>query len=272
MDENIVNVVYSFTNFTTFYTFACFVNWDIDRRARATYAATLALEEERAKTEEMLHNVLPEKVAARLRKGEVVADSFGDVSVICVDIIGFSKLARKLSPGHLVKMLNAVFGIADACAARHGVEKVKTIGDAYLAVVGGTSSIAKDAVAVIAFAQDLIAGIQLYAQRAKLDVNVRVGIHTGPVVGGVIGEHRMAYDYWGDTMNTASRIEGAALPGSIAVSDSTYFEACERIEFSEPEDVILKGIGETRIYRVIAGETGPLSAAASAETKPGAPR
>ena len=262
VDQNIVNVVYSFTNFTTFFTFACFVNWDIDRRARATFAATLALEAERAKTEEMLHNVLPEEVAARLRKGEVVADSFGDVSVIFVDIVGFSKLARRLSPGHLVKMLNAVFSIADECASRHGVEKVKTIGDAYLAVVGGTSSTAKDASAAIAFAQDLIAGIQSYAAKARLDVNVRVGIHTGPVVGGVIGEQRMAYDYWGDTMNTASRIEGAATPGGIAVSESTYFEACESVAFSEPEDVMLKGIGETRIYRVETGaeETKPREA------------
>lgn len=251
VDRNIVNVVYSVTNFTTFFTFACFVNWDIDRRARATFAATLALEAERAKTEEMLHNVLPEDVAARLRKGEVVADSFGDVSVIFVDIVGFSELGRKLSPGHLVKMLNSVFGIADDCAAQYGIEKVKTIGDAYLAVAGGTSSGSKDAVAAIAFARELIRRLQFYADKVKLDVNVRVGIHTGPVVGGVIGEHRMAYDYWGDTMNTASRIESVANPGGIAVSESTYFEACESVRFSEPEDVILKGIGETRIYRVL---------------------
>jgi len=250
VDQNFVNVVYSFTNFTTFFTFACFVNWDIDRRARATYAASLALEVERAKTEELLHNVLPKSVAARLRKGEVVADSFGDVSVIFADIVGFSKLARKLSPGHLVKMLNAVFSIGDACAARHGVEKVKTIGDAYLAVVGGTSSTTHDARVAIAFARDLIDEIERYAGQARLDLKVRVGIHTGPVVGGVIGAQRMAYDYWGDTMNTASRIEGIAQPGGIAVSESTYFEVCESIAFSEPEDVVLKGIGETRIYRV----------------------
>ncbi|MEM7700378.1 MAG: adenylate/guanylate cyclase domain-containing protein [Pseudomonadota bacterium] len=250
VDQNFVNVVYSFTNFTTFFTFACFVNWDIDRRARATYAASIALEAERAKTEELLHNVLPKSVAARLRAGEVIADSFGDVSVIFVDIVGFSKLARKLSPGHLVKMLNSVFSIADACAAEHGVEKVKTIGDAYLAVVGGTSSTTHDAHVAIAFARDLIVEIQRYAKQARLDVNVRVGIHTGPVVGGVIGEQRMAYDYWGDTMNTASRIEGVALPGGIAVSESTYFEVCEKVNFSEAEDVVLKGIGETRIYRV----------------------
>ena len=145
---------------------------------------------------------------------------------------------------------------------------MKTIGDAYLAVAGGTSSTSRDAVAAIAFAQDLIAGIQLYGQRAKLAVNVRVGIHTGPVVGGVIGEQRMAYDYWGDTMNTASRIEGVAMPGGIAVSESTYFEACESVAFSEPEDVILKGIGETRIFRVLeAGEDAMLTVTVG-ETNP----
>jgi len=250
VDQNFVNVVYSFTNFSTFFTFACFANWDIDRRARRSYRAWMKLEDERAKTEQMLFNVLPEDVANRLRKGEVVADSFGDVSVIFADIVGFSKLTRKLSPGQLVKMLNAVFSIGDACAARHGVEKVKTIGDAYLAVVGGTSSTTHDARVAIAFARDLISELERYADQARLDVRVRVGIHTGPVVGGVIGAQRMAYDYWGDTMNTASRIEGIAQPGGIAVSESTYFEVCETVAFSEPEDVLLKGIGETRIYRV----------------------
>jgi adenylate cyclase len=131
------------------------------------------------------------------------------------------------------------------------VEKVKTIGDAYLAVAGGTSSSQRDAVAAIAFARDLIGEVQAYAARSRLDVNVRVGIHTGPVVGGVIGEQRMAYDYWGDTMNTASRIEGVAMPGGIAVSEASYFAACETVRFSEPEDVMLKGIGETRIFRVL---------------------
>lgn len=254
VDRNIVNVVYSFTNFTTFFTFACFVNWDIDRRARRTFAANRALEEERAKTEQMLFNVLPEDVANRLRRGEVVADSFADVSVVFVDIVGFSKLARTLSPGHLVKLLNAIFGLADDCAECHGVEKVKTIGDAYLAVAGGTTNTENDAVAAIRFAQAMIEAVEEYARETRIDVQVRVGIHTGPVVGGVIGQSRMAYDYWGDTMNTAARLEGVADPGGIATSESTYFAACSQIDFCQPELVTLKGIGETKVYRVIASD------------------
>ncbi len=249
-DRGIVSKVYSFTNFTTFFTFGAFVNWDIDRRARKTFAAQIELEKERAKTEELLHNVLPKQVAARLRRGEVVADSFSDVSVVFVDIVGFSKLARRLSPGHLVKLLNAIFGFADECAAKHGVEKVKTVGDAYLAVSGGTASVGTDASAAVAFAQSLIERVSEYAKVSKLDVAVRVGIHSGPVVGGVIGEHRMAYDYWGDTMNIASRIEGAAHANGIAVSESTYFASCAEVSYSQAETVTLKGIGDATIYRV----------------------
>ena len=104
------------------------------------FAANAALEAERAKTEELLYNVLPQEVAARLRAGEAVADCFSDLTAIFVDLAGFSALAKRLSPGHLVKLLNTFFSAADRCAERHGLEKVKTIGDAYLAVAGGMAS------------------------------------------------------------------------------------------------------------------------------------
>ena len=250
-DRGIVNKVYSFTNFTTFFTFACFVNWDIDRRARRTFAAKLALEEEQAKTAELLHNVLPEDVAKRLRDGEVIADSFGDVSVVFVDIVGFSKLAKKLSPGHLVKLLNTIFGLADEAAEHHGVEKVKTIGDAYLAVGGGNSSASSGAVEAIAFGRAMIERVAEFSRQSGIDVSIRVGIHTGNVVGGVVGAQRLAYDYWGDTMNIASRIEGVAEVNGIAVSEATYFGSFESVMFSEPEIMPLKGVGEMKIYRVI---------------------
>ena len=135
-----ISRVYTLTNFSTFFVFALYFNWDVDRRARKVFAANAALEAERAKTEELLYNVLPQEVAARLRAGEAVADSFSDLTAIFVDLAGFSPLSKRLSPGHLVKMLNTFFSAADRCAERHGIEKVKTIGDAYLAVVGGMAS------------------------------------------------------------------------------------------------------------------------------------
>ena len=132
-----ISRVYTLTNFSTFFVFALYFNWDIERRARKVFAANMALEAERAKTEALLYNVLPREVAARLRAGKSVADSFTDLTAIFVDLAGFSTLAKKLSPGHLVKLLNIFFSAADRCAERHGLEKVKTIGDAYLAVLGG---------------------------------------------------------------------------------------------------------------------------------------
>lgn len=249
-DRAFISKVYTLTNFSTFFVFASFVNWDIDRRARKTFAANLALEAERAKTEELLYNVLPQEVAARLRAGEAVADSFSDVTVIFVDLVGFSGLAKALSPGHLVKTLNRFFSRADACAERHGIEKVKTIGDAYLAVSGGMASGENGAQEAVRFGRELIGEVRALGAETGIDLKVRIGIHSGPVVGGVVGSSRLAYDYWGDTMNIASRIEGVAGPNGIAVSQATWFQAREAFEFHEGEAIVLKGIGETQVYRL----------------------
>src|SRR4051812_31175347 len=194
-----ISRVYTLSNFSTFFIFALYFNWDIERRARKVFAANCALEAERAKTEELLYNVLPQEVAARLRAGEAVADSFSDLTAVFVDLAGFSTLAKRLSPGHLVKLLNTFFSAADRCAERHGLEKVKTIGDAYLAVAGGMASVGGDSKAAIAFARDLIAELVEMEKGSGLALQARIGVHTGPAIGGVIGSTRLAYDYWGDT-------------------------------------------------------------------------
>jgi class 3 adenylate cyclase len=242
--------VYLVANGSFFFVFAIFVNWEADRRARIIYSGERALEAERVKTEALLYNVLPQPVAERLRAGEVVADAFSDVTVIFVDIVGFSRLAQTLSPGRLVQMLNRFFMIADECAERHGIEKVKTIGDAYLAVSGGTASRGHGAKAALAFGRELIAAMTEEKARTGIDVQIRIGLHTGPVIGGVVGKSRFAYDYWGDTMNIASRIEGSAEPGGISVSAATFYECEEPDAFHAVEAVTLKGVGETVIYRL----------------------
>src|SRR5690606_986814 len=155
-----ISRVYTLTNFSTFFVFALYFNWDIERRARKVFAAARELDAERRKTEEMLYNVLPQEVVERLKAGEAVADSFSDLTVIFVDIVEFSRLAKRLAPGRLVKLLNAFFSAADRCAERHGIEKVKTIGDAYLAVAGGMGSIGGDSRSAMMFAQDLIAELE----------------------------------------------------------------------------------------------------------------
>jgi class 3 adenylate cyclase len=239
--------IYTLTNFSTFFVFALYFNWDIERRARKVFAANRALDAERAKTEELLYNVLPREIATRLRAGEAVADAFYDVTVLLVDLVAFSALAKRLSPGHLVEVLNTFFSAADRCAERHGLEKVKTIGDAYLAVAGGMGSRGADSRAALAFARDLIAETEAIAAETAIPLQARIGIHTGPVVGGVIGTSRLAYDYWGDTMNVASRLQAVAPLNGIAVSEATYFQTMAIQEYEEHK-VVLKGIGETAAY------------------------
>jgi len=249
-DSSIISKTYTLTNFSTFFVFATFVNWDIDRRARNTFAANKALDAEKRKSEKLLYNVLPQAIAARLKSGETVADSFSDVSVIFVDIVGFSQLAKTMTASHLVKMLNRFFLIADECAKQHGIEKVKTIGDAYLAVSGGTASAGCDAPAAIRFAKQLIAEMEAVAAETGIDIKLRIGIHSGPVVGGVVGSSRLAYDYWGDTMNIASRIEGVAAVNGVAVSTATYHQTHATEDYHPPETMPLKGVGEVQIYRL----------------------
>jgi adenylate cyclase len=195
----------------------------------------------------MLYNVLPQEVVARLKAGTAVADSFSDLTVVFADLVGFSTLSKRLSPGHLVKLLNTFFSAADGCAERHGMEKVKTIGDAYLAVSGGMASQERDSGAAVAFARDLIAEVEAMARETGIDLKVRIGIHTGPVVGGVIGSSRLAYDYWGDTMNVASRLQGIAPANGIAVSEATYYQTRTVMAYEATREV-LKGIGETDVY------------------------
>ena len=208
-----ISRVYTLTNFSTFFVFALYFNWDVDR----------------------------------LRAGEAVADSFSDLTAIFVDLAGFSTLAKRLSPGHLVKMLNTFFSAADRCAERHGIEKVKTIGDAYLAVIGGMASHGRDSKAAIHFARDLVAELEAIAAETGLPLQARIGVHTGPAVGGVIGSSRLAYDYWGDTMNIASRLQGIAPLGGVAVSEATFFQT-RTLQDYERTSAVLKGIGETHVY------------------------
>lgn len=225
--------------------------WSSEKKAKENYELKQALHEEKAKSEEMLFSILPEDVARRLRAGEVVADSFAAATVVFIDIVGSSTLARNLSAKQFLATLNAIFGIADDEAERHGVEKVKTIGDAYLAVLG--ARVDGEPLAAIHFAQAVARRVTSLAEEMTLEFGVRVGIHSGPVVGGVIGQHRAIYDYWGDTMNVAARLESVAPPGGVTVSKQTYFATKDRVSYLSPRTVVLKGIGEHLVYDVDMG-------------------
>lgn len=262
VEDSMAEEVYAVLSYLTGGVIGIFINWQLGRAHRTAHALRLALEAERQKTEELLYNVLPETAARRLREGQVVADAFSDASVVFIDVVGFTRLAGTVSPGHLIETLNAFFNLADRCAAEHGVEKVKTIGDAYLAVAGGNLPAANSADAALAFAEAVIDGLHTVRAETGLPLQVRVGVHSGPVVGGVIGATRMAYDYWGETMNMAARLEGQAEPGGIAASESCYLRSRSKERFTAPERITLKGVGEVTIYRV-APRSAPSLALAS---------
>lgn len=249
-ETNLAGHLYGIVSYVSGAAIMLFLHWALDRAHRASFVLREALEEERARTEELLYNVLPPKVAQRLKDGEIVADSFSDASVIFIDVIGFSALAKSISPGHLVDLLNAFFSLADRSAERCGVEKVKTIGDAYLAISGGNAPARNSAVAALAFARAVIDGLPEVKAECGIDLPIRIGIHSGAVVGGVIGATRMAYDYWGETMNIASRIESAAGLNGVAVSEATWMRVRDEAQFEPPETLVLKGVGEMAVYRL----------------------
>ncbi|MCW1382841.1 adenylate/guanylate cyclase domain-containing protein [Novosphingobium sp. KCTC 2891] len=240
------------------------INLAVGLTSRSAFRLADSLDIERSKNEELLLNMLPPAAVARIRSGLLVADSYADASVIFIDMVGFSALAKRVSPGHLVELLNGFFNHADACAREHGIEKVKTVGDAYLAIAGGNVPSGNSADAAIAFARAVIAGVDGIGIDAGVEVGLRAGIHSGPVVGGVIGATRMAYDYWGDTVNIAARLEGTAPPNAIAISESTWLRARSRDGFGPPTLITLKGVGEMSVFHASArtdtGETVPAAA------------
>lgn len=242
--------IFAIGSLLSFSMFAVCASVEIGIWARRTFIARRNLAAEKAKSEEMLFNVLPREVTRRIQDGEIVADSFADVSVIFADVVNFSQLSKRLTARHVVDVLNRFFNAADEAAAKHGIEKVKTIGDAYLAVAGGTSSKDAGAQDAVAFALELLEGIRRLAVEDKLELEMRIGIHSGPVVGGVIGVSRLAYDYWGDTVNIASRVESTAPRNGLAVTASTYFQLKDRWHFDAPEKIELKGVGEIEVYRM----------------------
>lgn len=226
------------------------INLAVGRTSRSAFQLADRLDAERRRNEDLVHNMLPRAAVNRIRDGRVVADSYSDASVIFIDMVGFSALTKRISPGHLVELLNIFFNHADRCADVHGVEKVKTVGDSYLAIAGGNLEAKNSADAAIAFARDVLSCAQELQRVAGVDtIGLRVGIHSGPVVGGVIGATRMAYDYWGDTVNVAARLQGTAPFNGMAVSESTWLRASERQDLGSPEAMTLKGIGETLVYQ-----------------------
>jgi adenylate cyclase len=219
-------------------------------RAREQALAALALEQ--AKSERLLLNVLPEPVAKRLKDEEgSIADTCTGVTVLFADLAGFTPLSELLPASDVVALLDRVFARWDTLAARHGVEKIKTIGDAYMVAAGIPLPREDHAEAIAEMALAMGPDLAGLASESGHALQVRIGIDTGPVVAGVIGRAKFIYDLWGDTVNTASRMESHAEPGTIQVTERTFDRLRHRYELRPRGTIEVKGKGPMNPYLLL---------------------
>lgn len=207
------------------------------------------LQHEQAKSEQLLLNILPPPIAERLKHTPgIIADRFDAVTVLFADIVGFTELAAGIAPEVLVRMLNEIFSRFDQLAEQHGLEKIKTIGDSYMAVGGLPMPRDDHATAVAALALDMQAAVRTLSGEA---LNLRIGIHSGPVVAGVIGTKKFSYDLWGDTVNVASRMESHGQAGTIQLSLATYQLIRHSFHCTARGAVQIKGKGVMDIWQLL---------------------
>ena len=207
----------------------------------------LAIEHERANS--LLLNILPESIANQLKSDrKTIADGFAEVTIIFADIVDFTKIASKKSPEDLVHILNICFSKFDELSELHGIEKIKTIGDSYMAVSGIPESCEVHAEKVAKFAVDVIKEVEYLSNMLNTEIKIRIGINSGPVTAGVIGTKKFIYDLWGDAVNLASRMESHGIPGKIQVTDTSYNLLKNKFVFSKRNNVEIKGKGFIDTY------------------------
>ena len=208
--------------------------------------------EAQARADELLTNAIPLSIATRLKHGEKrIADAYPETTVLFADLAAFTPWARQTDPDRIVSALDALFSRFDALAAEYGVEKIKTIGDAYMAVAGAPEPRANHATAATSLALGMLRTIYEVRGTLGMPLDVRIGLASGPVVGGVIGQRRLLFDLWGDTANTAARMQSSGVPGRIQVAPSTWERLRGDFTFEERQ-VEIKGMGAMTTYLLIA--------------------
>ena len=196
-----------------------------------------------------MHSILPAPIAEQIRQGQqTVVKRFEQVSILFADIVGFTVLSDKLSPQEVVDILNGLFSKFDDLTDKYGLEKIKTIGDAYMVAAGVPEEKTNHAQLMFAFAKDMLQTLQAYNKVIGTDLKIRIGISSGPVVAGVIGKKKFAYDLWGDTVNTAARMEAYGHADCIQVSPVTYAMLKTEATFEKIPNVEIKGKGKMDVY------------------------
>ena len=212
---------------------------------------TKELEAEKNRSESLLLNILPKEIADELtaHPNRTLAKQYPNVTVLFTDIVGFTKISGEMSAEEVVTMLNKMFSMFDERAQREGIEKIKTIGDAYMAAAGLTQD--KDnngARKIINFAKGLLDDVHSFNETSPIKLQIRLGINSGPLVAGVIGKTKFIYDIWGDTVNMASRMESTGIPMKVHVSDATKIQTDSLFRYSETIEIDVKGKGMMKTY------------------------
>jgi adenylate cyclase len=203
------------------------------------------------RSDQLLLNVLPGLIAERLKhRPGVIAERHSDVSVLFADVAGFTPFVDRTSADDVVGFLDEVFSAFDVLSERHGVEKIKTIGDAYMAASGLPEPRTDHAQAVAAMALEMLDEFERICRDRGFDLAIRIGIASGPVIAGVIGRRRFIYDLWGDTVNTASRMESQGVPGRVQVTEHTYHRLVDQYRFEERGEIAVKGKGRISSYLI----------------------
>ena len=216
------------------------------------------LTREREKSERLLRNILPDTIAERLKNNvSTIAESFSSVSVLFADLCGFTTFSERVDASQLVDLLDDIFSAFDHLANAYGVEKIKTIGDAYMAVAGLLEARDDHAEAVAGMGLGMLEAFRGVMRNRGLSMEVRIGIHSGPVVAGVIGKHKFSYDLWGDTVNTASRMESHGEPSRVHVSQATYTLLKDRYRFTDRGEMMVKGKGLQQTYFLLGRNEDP---------------
>lgn len=217
----------------------------------AVDAQTSAVSVEKELSERLLLNILPQPIAERLKRQETsIADGHADVTVMFADIVNFTHMSEEMSPNETVHLLNEIFSEFDLLAEKYGIEKIKTIGDAYMAAGGLRPGAVQYVDAMVDMTMEMQSFVSRYVAPNSDKLNIRIGLATGPVVAGVIGRRKFSYDLWGDTVNVASRLAAEAEPGGTLVDAVTYRRLHNRYRFDEISQVQIKGKGQMLVYQL----------------------
>jgi len=235
----------------TFALLFSFVSYWADQARRRNLLLELALEREQERRDALLNAMLPAGIVERLHAGEQpIADLAPSASIVFVDVVGYSRLTRELAPEALVDLLEQAFAILDSLAGEHGLTKIKTIGDAYVAAAGVADAVTAGPVEAVGFAVAARDALRALGVRLGYTLDVHAGIATGPVTAGVIGEQRPQFDLWGQTVNNASRLQAAAPPGAVQLDGETAAAVDRHFTLEAQGPTVYRGIGEIDVWRI----------------------